>query len=285
MKKHQNRTFKFSAWLVAILVLQGVTYQPARAIPIFDAEINLQWAANLVEKGLDFAAQAAVWRDKLVDKVDARVQQVEELVRLRKRIERNAVGELGTVGGLVPDWVGDNRPYCELTYDGVSVCDVNSYLNRRFESVVMSTYHEYRRKGFSEMREFRENIHEHVGGRFAVWGESLGEGAGDYIEPEVAASEPYMVAQAENATRLEQAAFDLNMLVDSLMTEEVEGVQLSSGRAQQLTAHLAYVEALVELEVTKARLTNLQAVTVQAADRVRGHRVAEVAKRDQFFGL
>src|SRR5690606_34817387 len=216
-------------------------------------------------------------RDETMGKARAMIQQTRRVTSIRQKYEDRAIGELGMLGDFVPDW-RDYANYCAVDVNGYSVCNVNDKLMSRYEDVLYNHFYPYRSEVFRVMDGVQGDVDAFLGRAFqfgpeAAFGSYAGMPDEAYIQ-----RQPMVVVQAEQSAALEQAAQTLNLVLDSVTVREIQNETISSGRARQLSAYLAYVEAVVELEVARAQLQLLETKTVAAADKIRDLRRSEFRK-------
>lgn len=265
------RTLAVSAVLVASILAAP---RPVHAVPVMDAETDTHWFTNLTAKLADYYSQAVYFRDELVDRGREMMRQTNRVMSVRRRMENAAVGELGELGGYVPDW-REYANFCAVDVNGYDVCSADAVVMRRFERVIDDVLYDFHDEVVGRARGFREQVDDVVGRQFAVLGDELASTFAAPGERHYAQMGNYLPARAEATSRLDEAALMLASLVDSAQVNEVEGQEMSSGRARQLVAHLTYAETVVEFELARERVGALEATTVDAANQIRATRLRE----------
>jgi len=264
--------------LVGTLALLASLLSPgslAAQVPVEDPTTNRWWGMYLIERLGHAYILARNLRDESLNLAKQTIRQTRRVTSLRRKYEDRAVGELGRLGDFVPDW-RDYANYCAVDVNGYTVCNINRKLMMRYERVLYNYFYAYRSELFREINKTQRQVEDLLGRTFGL-GTDVGlvrlKGT-----PEEAYGQRsrFLIVQAEQSAALEQAARDLNLVLDSLTLREIQGQNISSGRAKQLTAFLAYIEALVDTEVVRAQLRLLDTKTIAAADKVRQIR------RDEF---
>ncbi len=251
----------------------GITTTAHAQIPIRDPNEGKATGMNMLERMAEFYATAVEWRDALIGRGRAMIEQTRELVRVREMWERKMVGELGTLGGAVPDW-REFANFCGVTSGGGTVCEANTFLTQRYEDVLASTVYTYASPLFDAIATVDATAMDAVGGRLGSGVDFIADVAGTAHEA-VSQSFAFLDTLAKSGADLTSAGRGLNALIDSTLANQVTGQTLSSGRAQQLTAALAHAEALVEVEIVRTRLRGLELSAVQTADNVAAYRVSK----------
>lgn len=240
----------------------------AQGIPTNDTQGNIWWGAQLAQRILEAYKFAREWRDVALAKAQAMFEHTRKLTALRRKLENRAIGELGRLGEHIPDW-REYANYCTIDVRGVTLCNVDSYINRKFEDVLHNTYYSWQSGLFGYFQDIRYQVHQILGAAYdtlADLGLTLLFGQPDTSVIYLSSSLGYT---AEQSFALERAAEHLNIVLDSIMLEEVQGKEISSSRAQQLTAHLAYVEAVVELELLRSSISVFQTQVLNNAEKIK----------------
>lgn len=234
-------------------------------VPTVDKEAERSWAQQTLERFAEYYAVAVEWRTGMVERTNAMRRYGRSLVNRRQRYERMAVGELGTIGQGIPDW-RDYATLCAVDVNGQDVCSANRELQRQFEGVVYSNYYGLERSTFARVDSLESDLDTFIGGQYPGLAETDNLGTNARVQ---LASRPLLRQQMERSLALENSARILNQLMDETMEAEVNGKQLSSGRAKQIAAHLSLLELEMDIEAARAVIENLHLRTVDAADEVR----------------
>lgn len=264
--------------ILATGVAFTVTPRPAHAqgIPTVDREADGWWGVWLAQRLAHVYGTAAEWRDVAMGKARGMIRQARRMADLRYQYQSMGVGELGRLGDRVPDW---RDAACDITVRGMDACDVENYILDHYENVLWNHYYPYKSEAMRAIRDVERDVGDLLGRGF---GEGL-EMAQQYYDgsPErgVARSSGMIVTAGQSTPILEQAARDLELVLDSVTMKEIRGHNLSSGRAKQLAFYLAYVESAVEAEVTRAELDLLDVKVISAADAIREMRRAAHLQR------
>lgn len=208
---------------------------------------------------------ATKYRDAMLEKAEATMDQAREAVRLRESAEQMAVGELGRLGEGVPDW-RDYANVCAVDIGGQDVCTARDDLMQQYEGAIDSVFRHYEGLVFEHMDSVEAEINDFVGGRFAA-----GREAGEQWLVSVGLPHMVQATQANEAlmggsVAISELAGNLTTYLDTLAAVELDGREISSGRAQQLLAELALTRATVEVEIAQQGVTTLDQAALSAAD-------------------
>lgn len=246
-----------------------LTARPVVAqVPTEDATTNKWWGLYFVQRVLHTYTAVRDMRDESLRLARQMIQQTRRVTRLRQKYEDRAVGEAGRLGDHVPDW-RDYANYCDVSIKGVSACNIERTLRIRYENILHNHFYVYRSELFRDIREASRQLDVFLGRKFTQGIEAAFAAYGSAPEAVYLERAPLLVAQAEQSASLEEAARHLNIVLDSVALAEISNQSLSSGRAREISAHLAYVEAIVELEVARAKLQLLDTKIIAAADQLR----------------
>jgi hypothetical protein len=238
----------------------------ATGVPTMDIRNMVMSMGHAVQKGADWYMQARDARNAGMLKARTMIARTRQAVSLRERYERQAVGNLGKLGGWVPDW-REYGNFCAVEAGGYSVCNFNNIIMRRFEREVGNLQFRFEGAVFDRRMSVDETIRDFIGGQFAAGASALDSLNGGRRESN-AQSYRFMVSQAQRADALDEVAEEINRMLDEMSEEEIEGQAISSGRAKQITALLTFAEAMAEVELTRSRLGALELNAVAAADQV-----------------
>lgn len=282
--------FRLAPLLVAAFVLvpgmltaQAPTKQPSDYVR--------DWGARLAANAADLYAQAREYRDRLIARADEANRQTRALLDRRRRYEREAVGEIGRLGDPVPDW-RERASVCEIDVDGEDVCTQVRHLAERFEEParewIDTTYASL--LDISEdvddvAVEVQDQVEEYMAGymsRGAEW--VLSEVGGSTFE-DLSLFHDAAYERSTTYTEQEAMAKHLNELIDESYAHELENEDLSSGRARQIHAHVAIVEAEAMAEGLLADIEGIQAAAVATSHDVRGVRAGRNAVLHSLRGL
>lgn len=255
---------------------------PAHAsaqVPVQDTGNTLLFRIEqMAERFAEWYMTGVQWRDATVGKAREMQRRTRQVTRIRHRYESMAAGELGRLGNAVPDW-REYANHCDIEVGGISACTVDRHLARQFEDVLEHTFYRYRGDVFDVVGAASEEIDLIVGSTVSSLSSRIdGIAREGGRAPTAMRSRAFVEAQAEGATALENSSRYLTELVDSVMLYEVEGREISSGRAQQLSAHLAWAEASVDLALARSRMESLDRGVVDTAETIRGGRMRAFAR-------
>jgi hypothetical protein len=227
--------------------------------------------ATFLAQMSDWYLTATKWRAQMLDKVRWMDKQTARSTALKDKYEDLARGELGVLGGAVPDWrKGANA--CKIAADGTSLCNWQSKLTEQYEQVMGSTFYAFRDSLTHTIPGLQKQFAGLLGHEFANAAAFAKSKRGGNQEHTALAAESAEGAAAQGVN-LDVAALELNELVDSLVASETNQTPLSSTRAAQLTAHVANVQARVDLEIARGHAQNLELEAMSAANAVRKMRV------------
>jgi hypothetical protein len=254
------------AWLILV--------PAARAqVPTSDPDVDVGFGENLVGRLGEWYAVAKAWRGALLDRARAMLAETQEAIGIRQRLESRAVGELGVLGGNVPDW-RHLAQFCAVDSIGATTCTALRALSEHYESVLPSSvFRAYGRPLFASVPAVGAVVDSLLVGQHPP-GVSLRTAyAGTLHEPSVA-GQPFAVLLGQRGTAISGTIQTVQAVVDSLVRAEVGHDSISSGRARQLTAVASRANFLLEADLARAAATALQVNTVNAANQVSQYRAA-----------
>lgn len=249
------------------------TSAAAAQVPIEDDHESSANGVNMLERMGEWYANAVQWRDALVDKAHAMIDQTREISQIRTQWENRAVGELGQLGGAIPDW-RDFANFCAVSVGGVTACSANTWLTDRYESVIASTVYTYAAPLFRTVTEVDSTVATVVAQSYGG-SDALLRSFRNTVNESMTESYPFIDTLAKTGTNLATVSVSLNAILDSTMDTAVTGQSLSSGRARQFTAALTHAEASTEVELAQSEVKALELATIQAADHVGEYRRAK----------
>lgn len=248
--------------LVAFVIGLGLP-RPAHALPIHDWKtIGAQVLNVLAQVGDGYVAMKK-WRDEMLDKAKWADQQAQALLDQRRDIERMAEGELAGIGKGIPDW----REYanvCEYDLNGVTVCNVDQRGQATIQQVVRLASDTLQQVWFNAADSIQMEIDILVGETTSPFIQRL-TAAGEHPLNQL---ERMHAQQATSGANLDSLSTRLDSLVDTIRTEEDLDNMVSSGRANQLAAHISITEALADTEITRQQVQQLKVRTIDVLDRM-----------------
>jgi hypothetical protein len=260
-----------TAALAATVMVGGAS--PSRAlaqIPTMDTHEEAISGESMLERFAEWYATADQWRKSLLDKANAMIQDTRLAVQLRQQAENRAVGELGTLGGRIPDWrQGGN--YCGVNAGGATQCPTTSYLTSTFERPTATTAHTYPSPLFATTTTADSELGSIIGQAWSPVGNYVTEVQNTPVA-RLGQSFSSLDTLAKAGPALTSAGQNLNATLDTMVTTAVAGQPLSSGRALQLRATIADAEATAELTTVYGRLRSLESATMRVADKVAAYR-------------
>lgn len=245
-------------------------------VPTIDTVYDVSAGTRLLERVAEWYATAVHWRKALLDKANAMLDQTRELVRTRELYERLAVGELGTLGGAVPDWRRFANA-CAVGATGATHCAPMQLLSARFEGVLPNTYYQYHSALFGQVSDGDSSLTAVIRGpptRDSSWASAYRGSTAEYVTQRL----DFLDTLGKAGAASSEAGRALNGIIDSTVVASIQGRPVSSGRAQQLTAALDHAEGETEIDLARTRVQALEAATVTAADHVQEHRRATVTQ-------
>lgn len=243
----------------------------AQGIPTTDPKNDPWWGNQLAQRLIEAYKLAREWRDVALDKARALYQQTLKLSAIRRQLESRAIGELGRLGEYVPDW-RDYANYCAIDVRGITICNLDSYIFRKFEDVLHNIYFRWQGDLLARISNLQHDVDQLFGAAYYRFlGRHIDEFRGTSDESAIHVRSA-VTASAHQSIALERAAEHLNIVLDSIMVAEIQDKEISSTRAQQLAAHLAYIEAIVELEIARASADILATQALANAEKIKDAR-------------
>jgi hypothetical protein len=254
---------------LCVTLLAVALPRPAHAIPVIDWKTMGAHFTNMV-------AQVSVWygamrnyRDTALDKARELDNKARQLVHRRERYEREAAGELGALGRRVPDWREHVNVCKHGSYKGYDVCTIDRRGQQYILSQVNYLFDRSNDLLFDGERASREQIRDVMGSATTLVLDRLALRADQPIAPLT----PHLENQVDASFRMEGLAEEIVALVDETIAKEDLEKMVSSGRANQLAAHLAVLEADALLEIVRQRASYLRTSAVDVMDRTHEVRV------------
>jgi hypothetical protein len=249
---------------------------------INDTRLQRGHAQALVTRIVELYAVTKGHRDQMLRKAEELASHTQEIVDMRKRYERRAVGELAKLGEGIPD-LRDYGNVCAVEIRGETICTAQRSLLRRYERALRTTFYKYQGEALNRVNNVQADLDILVGrevskladARFATSVVATGHivSAGEQDE-----------FVAVGAIDLSDAAAAIDAALDAILLEEFEEADgaakmVSSGRAQQVTADLSYAEAVLELEIARQKVRTLQQATLSTGGSILSVRRGQVTLR------
>lgn len=236
----------------------------AEAIPIRDIKTTLARFAQMLSQFTDAYFVMAQYRDAALDKAKQLMDNARQIVELRRKYEQLAVGELAAIGKGIPDW----REYsniCNYSANGVSVCNIDRFIGAEITRVMNRTFSTIERFTFSSLNDLDREIRQYLGGATSDVLDQIRSRApdnplGQWIDR--------VGARVRAGEALEGIAHLLSILVDTTMTREHLDRMVSSGRANQLVAHLSLAEAEADIAIAHSRVAQLRSSAFDVLERL-----------------
>jgi hypothetical protein len=257
--------------LTALLCLVGLLAwpRPAHAIPVLDKEVIIHTGTQMIERFGDWYMQAREWRVESMKRAQTMIDRTRVATSTREKFESMAQGELGRLGQAIPDW-REYSNHCSISKDGTSICDAGEVLQGKYEAVIVNNFVAYRDSVFSRWDQVEDSLNVLIGGQVGrgsdhmdrMFRTAVGDQRKTTLQYRRTLHQPYIIAQARTGNALEQSAENLQAQIDSILAMEAQG-EISSGRAAQLNASLAYLEALINLKIATARIETMQMRALQ----------------------
>lgn len=255
--------------LAAMLVL--IAAPLSAQAPAMDRETQKSWGKNVITRFAEYYTMAKGYRDSMYDKALEMRQQTRRVIARRQKYESMAVGQLGVLGEEVPDWK-EMVNLCAIEVSGGDLCAEGRTLAMRYESKLRNYFDEYTSDIFRVREDIERTIGEFVGGQFRQGEEAVAARFDGSAFQRLALGREGERRQAGMAAELEGLSMTLNSVLDSLYAEDLEGQEISSGRARQIAAYLAVMEAEAEIEIFRQRNLSLDVAAHSAAGELHGMR-------------
>lgn len=309
--------------LVACLALPGTAH--AQLVPVQDQRMWLERGINMVGRMGDWFMTANYWLTETRNRTDAAIHQTERIRSISRRYEDAAIGELGSLGDAVTNrrTRDDARnegtdefgaaSVCGMSRTASTLCTEGRQLRQRYERVMGQAVNQLSFNDSTILAAGRDSVEtelydllgpgvraEAIASRSAAgfgMGLSAPARAGAARAagvpavtggPDVALTRPLEMArlQGEQSAKLQEATKRLAAVVDSVTRyETATGQKVSSGRARQLEASLAYAEGLVELELARSAARALDTYVVSTANTVRDARTGQYTALRSLRGM
>lgn len=271
---------------VLALVVAGLgvamTAQSAQAqAPAKDEEYRAEQQKNLILRLGEWYAKVKEWRETALEVADSTISQTEQLKKLRENYEERAIGELGKLGEEIPDWRNYLNTCAVVGEDSTGVGGAISKICGDGKSTdLVSRYEEVL---IDQVEKFEEEVFDVADSVDAQTDQLVREQAGELAETVIgeqgkAQLEPEIKAEAKHATKLDQVAAEVDSMLKMLVEKEVGTdstgkKEISSGRANQMDAWIAWGEAQVALAELRASTASARRKAIERAETNREEQV------------
>lgn len=278
-RSHPGHGGLLIAAVFAILCWYG---QAGAQVPVIDRNMGKQTGQTMVARLGEWYAIAVHWRDAMLGRAKEMVNQTRELVRMREQYEEKFLGELGTLGGLVPDTRKFTRA-CAYDANGVLVCSLSRFIARNYERELASTVLTYASPLFQTIASVDSTVNALIGQQ-TVPGFDVAETFLGTTQGKLASADSALRAVGKRGPDLMAIGQRLNLIIDQVSAEEIAGKELSSQRARIVHNALDEAEGEVAIALARANLDNLELTALLAGEEVASYRGSKRGVHGLGFG-
>lgn len=246
-------------------------------MPSEDQEGRRSWFVNAGLRLVEWYTTVEHWRETALNAADTKIQETKQVIRLREKYERMAIGELGQLGEEVPDW-RDYLNACAVDDVGETICQdgrpIENFVSK-YEDIIKEEVEKFQSEIFDEVENVEQDLKKFVGGMAGDISEDVTYEWEEIGQGEARESGKQIKETAKMATHLDSVAAEVDSVIQSLVAGEVSDStgkkRISSGRAQQLSAWIGWAEANIALAQLRSSVERARRRAIRTADNQREH--------------
>lgn len=259
--------------LLAGVALSLMAGSATAQMPSDDPKAQQSWFANSGLRLVEWYTTVKHWRKTALDAAETKITETKQVVRMREKYERMAIGELGKIGGEIPDW-RDYANFCTMDDVGETVCQDQSPIEGfvgKYEDILQEEIDKFESEVFAQLNTVETEAKALIGDIAGDLGEDITNDWEDIGSGEAEQAGPQIQETAEMSTHIDSVAATVDSVIQSMLAKEVNDStgrkKISSGRAQQLSAWIAWAEANIVLAELRSSTERARRKALEVADR------------------